>query len=101
MIYICIKNESSIYYTDYKTINWQKLNIIDNKYIGIVQKQDDNNIFIAFTINQLYLTKDGGKIFKSLLMNGLNYNGYKIDVSISSDNKIYFSFFDRIYVNQL
>ena len=70
-------------------------------WIGVVQKPNNDNIFIIYTADNLYLTKDGGKTFDYLLASGLMAGDKVIDLSsqnicVTSD-QIYFKLQNEIY----
>ena len=101
-IYLCIGNV--VYYTDYRKIEWKKMDLPTYYYwIGIYSNPNDTSMFIIYTIDQLFLTKDGGKTFNQLLgkvVGDRYFNLTKTTIVFSSD-KIYFSINDTIYEKQV
>jgi len=91
-----------IYSTNYKNIKWeQQIQRYNLPWIGVVQKPNNDNIFIIYTADNLYLTKDGGKTFDYLLASGLMAGDKVIDLSsqnicVTSD-QIYFKLQNEIY----
>jgi hypothetical protein len=101
IIYIC--DTKNVYYTDYKNIEWKKIDKIDIP-IGISQTPNNNNIFIINSYNNLYITKDGGKTFNILLSpDGLAGDKDILDIKnlcVTSD-QIYFQLQNEIYTKSI
>jgi hypothetical protein len=99
-IYICCYDY--IYSTNYKNIKWeQQIKRYNQPWLGVVQNPNNDNIFIIYTGDNLYLTKDGGKTFDYLLVSGQiagdkNINLVNQTVCVTS-NQIYFQVQNEIY----
>jgi hypothetical protein len=99
-IYICCYDY--IYSTNYKNIKWeQQIKRYNLPWLGVVQNPNNDNIFIIYTADNLYLTKDGGKTFDYLLVSGQsagdkNINLVNQTVCVTS-NQIYFQLQNEIY----
>ena len=96
-IYICYYDY--IYSTNYKNIKWEKLQRYNDRWLGVVQNPNNDNIFIIYTAHNLYLTKDGGKTFDYLLVSGQIAGDKSINLEnvCVTSNQIYFKLENEIY----
>ena len=100
IIYIC--DTKNVYYTDYKNIEWKKIDNIDYP-IGVSQTTN-NNILIINSYNNLYITKDGGKTF-NILLSPDSLAGDKAIENIQNicfiSDQIYFQLQNEIYTKSM
>ena len=100
IIYIC--DTKNVYYTDYKNIEWKKIDNIDYP-IGVSQTPN-NNILIINSYNNLYITKDGGNTF-NILLSPDSLAGDKAIENIQNicfiSDQIYFQLQNEIYTKSM